>query len=182
MSKVATDTNILDLRTKYITKLGWFFWFWPIQRYDTTMGKWQILYLRTRYRSKLGWIFGSARYTWRYIATSGIPHIMTACLKFTCSNLFCLGLDQPCTPFTATLINHAVCPSRPKGRSLSDNRTRTLALPAAAHDATRSGRPALRAVHAGAFHIGVFGTSELIHRIGGQTFSKIGLGIFNLAS
>ena len=55
--KVATDTNILDLRTRYRTKLGWFFWFWPIQRYDTTMGKWQSLYLRTRYRSKLGWFF-----------------------------------------------------------------------------------------------------------------------------
>ena len=25
--KVATDTNILDLRTRYRTKLGWFFWF-----------------------------------------------------------------------------------------------------------------------------------------------------------
>ena len=57
MSKVATDTYILDLRTKYITKLGWFFWFWPIQRYNTTKGKWQILYPRTRYRSKLGWFF-----------------------------------------------------------------------------------------------------------------------------
>ena len=56
-TKVATDTNILDPRTRYRTKLGWFFWFWPIQRYDTTKGKWQILYLRTRYRSKLGWFF-----------------------------------------------------------------------------------------------------------------------------
>ena len=55
--KVATDTNILDLLTRYRTKLGWFFWFWPIQRFDTTMGKWQILYLRTRYRSKLGLLF-----------------------------------------------------------------------------------------------------------------------------
>ena len=26
-SKVATDTNILGLRTRYRTKLGWFFWF-----------------------------------------------------------------------------------------------------------------------------------------------------------
>ena len=26
-SKVETDTNILDLRTEYRTKLGWFFWF-----------------------------------------------------------------------------------------------------------------------------------------------------------
>ena len=26
-TKVATDTNILDLRTRYRTKLGWFFWF-----------------------------------------------------------------------------------------------------------------------------------------------------------
>ena len=25
--KVATDTNILDLRTRYRTKLVWFFWF-----------------------------------------------------------------------------------------------------------------------------------------------------------
>ena len=25
--KVATDTNILDLRTRHRTKLGWFFWF-----------------------------------------------------------------------------------------------------------------------------------------------------------
>ena len=57
MDKVATDTNILDLRTRYRSKLGWFFWFRPIQRYYTTMGKWQILYLRTRYRSKLGWFF-----------------------------------------------------------------------------------------------------------------------------
>ena len=55
--KVATDTNILDLRTRHRTKLGWFFWFWPIQRYNTKKGKWQILYLRTRYRSKLGWFF-----------------------------------------------------------------------------------------------------------------------------
>ena len=39
--KVATDTNILDLRTIYRTKLDWFVWFWPIQIYDTTMGKWQ---------------------------------------------------------------------------------------------------------------------------------------------
>ena len=55
--KVATDTKILYLRTRYRTILGWFFWFWLTQRYDTTMGKWQILYLRTRYRSKLGWFF-----------------------------------------------------------------------------------------------------------------------------
>ena len=48
--KVATDA-------RYITKLGWFFRFWLIQRYSFTMGKWQILYLRTRYRSKLGWFF-----------------------------------------------------------------------------------------------------------------------------
>ena len=27
ISKVAIDTNILDLRTRYRTKLGWFFWF-----------------------------------------------------------------------------------------------------------------------------------------------------------
>ena len=46
-----------DLRTRYRTKLGWFFWFWPIQTYDTTIRKWQILYLRIRYRSKLGWFF-----------------------------------------------------------------------------------------------------------------------------
>ena len=31
--KVATDTNILDLRTRHRTKLGWFFWFWPQSRY-----------------------------------------------------------------------------------------------------------------------------------------------------
>ena len=30
-TKVATDTNILDPRTRYRTKLGWFFWFWPIK-------------------------------------------------------------------------------------------------------------------------------------------------------
>ena len=57
MHMVATDTKILDLRTRSRTKFGWFFWFWQIQRYDTTMGKWQILYLQTRYRSKLGWFF-----------------------------------------------------------------------------------------------------------------------------
>ena len=57
LAKVATDTNILDLRTRYRSKLGWFFCFCPIQRHNTTKGKWQILYLRTRYRSKLGWIF-----------------------------------------------------------------------------------------------------------------------------
>ena len=57
MNKVATDTKILDLRTRYRTKLGWFFWFWPIQRYNTTKGKWQIVYLRTRFRTKLGWFF-----------------------------------------------------------------------------------------------------------------------------
>ena len=57
LAKVATDTNILDLRTRYRTKLGWFFWFVPIQRYNTTVGKWQILYLWTRYRYKLGWFF-----------------------------------------------------------------------------------------------------------------------------
>ena len=55
--KVATDTKILDLRTRYRTKLGWFFWFCQIQRYDTTKRKWQILYLRTRYRTKLDWFF-----------------------------------------------------------------------------------------------------------------------------
>ena len=27
VAKVATDKNILDLQTRYITKLGWFFWF-----------------------------------------------------------------------------------------------------------------------------------------------------------
>ena len=27
MGKVVTDTNMLDLRTRYRTKLGWFFWF-----------------------------------------------------------------------------------------------------------------------------------------------------------
>ena len=51
------EHNLARLRTRYRTKLGWFFWFWPIQRYDTTMGKWQILCLRTRCRSKLGWFF-----------------------------------------------------------------------------------------------------------------------------
>ena len=45
------------VRTRYRTKLGWFVWFWPIQRYNTTKAKWQILYHRTRYRSKLGWFF-----------------------------------------------------------------------------------------------------------------------------
>ena len=45
------------LRTRYRTKLGWFFWFWPIQRYNTTMGKSQIFYLRTTYRSKLVFFF-----------------------------------------------------------------------------------------------------------------------------
>ena len=35
----------------------WFFWFWPMQRYDTTMGKWQNCVSRTRYRTKLGWFF-----------------------------------------------------------------------------------------------------------------------------
>ena len=33
----------LDLQTRYRTRLGWFFWFCPIQRYDTTKGIWQIL-------------------------------------------------------------------------------------------------------------------------------------------
>ena len=28
--KVATDINILDLRTRYRSKFGWFFWFGPI--------------------------------------------------------------------------------------------------------------------------------------------------------
>ena len=40
-----------------LASLGLFFWFWPLQRYDTTVGKCNILYLRTRYRSTLGWIF-----------------------------------------------------------------------------------------------------------------------------
>ena len=53
VGKVATYTNILALRTRYRTKLGWFFWFCPIQRYDTTMGKWQILDLWTRYIATL---------------------------------------------------------------------------------------------------------------------------------
>ena len=38
--KLATDKNILELRTRYRNKLGWFFWFRPIKRYDTTMRKW----------------------------------------------------------------------------------------------------------------------------------------------
>ena len=50
--KVATDTYILDLRTRYRIKLGFF----GSDRYKD-MGKWQILYLRTRYRSKWGWFF-----------------------------------------------------------------------------------------------------------------------------
>ena len=39
IGKVATDTKILYLRTRYRTKLGWFFWFCRIQRYNTTKGK-----------------------------------------------------------------------------------------------------------------------------------------------
>ena len=39
ITKVATDTMILDLRTRYRTKVGWFLWFCPIQRYDTTKAK-----------------------------------------------------------------------------------------------------------------------------------------------
>ena len=69
IDKVATDTNILDLRTRYRTRLGWFFWFCLIQRYVTTKGKWQILYLRTRYTTKLVGSFGSAQYSRRYFAT-----------------------------------------------------------------------------------------------------------------
>ena len=56
-SKVATDTKILDLRTRYRTKLGWFFWFCLMRRYHTIQGKWQIVYLRTRYRTKVGRFF-----------------------------------------------------------------------------------------------------------------------------
>ena len=65
--KVATNTNIVYLQTRYSSKFSWFFWFSPIQRYDTTMRKWQILYLRTRYRSKLGWFlwFGPIHVTIR---------------------------------------------------------------------------------------------------------------------
>ena len=43
-------TDILNLRPRYRTKLAWSLWFWPLQRYDTTKGKGQILHLRTRYR------------------------------------------------------------------------------------------------------------------------------------
>ena len=57
IGEVATDTDILCLRTRYRTKLGRFFWFYPIQRCDTIKGKWQIVYLRTTYRTKLGWFF-----------------------------------------------------------------------------------------------------------------------------
>ena len=79
--KVATDTTILYLRTRYRTILGWFFWFWPIQGYDTTKGKWQILYLRTRYRSKLGWFFwfGPIHVTIR--RNLGISYASQQCLR-----------------------------------------------------------------------------------------------------
>ena len=74
--KVATDTKILYLRTRYRYKLSWFFWFWPIQRYDTTKGKWQILYLRTRYRYKLGSIF------WIGTIHVTIPRNLASRIKF----------------------------------------------------------------------------------------------------
>ena len=61
--KVRTDATYFVRRARYRTKLGWFFWFVTIQRYNTTKENCQILVRRTRYRTKLAGSYGSARYT-----------------------------------------------------------------------------------------------------------------------
>ena len=61
--KVANDINILDLRTRYRTKLDWFFRFFPIQRYDRTMGNGKFCISEPH--TDPNWVgsFGSARCT-----------------------------------------------------------------------------------------------------------------------
>ena len=71
----------LDLQTRYRTRLGWFFWFCPIQRYDTTKGKWQILYLRTRYRTKLGWFFWFGPIHVKILHNLGCNYVMNVSLS-----------------------------------------------------------------------------------------------------
>ena len=61
--KVAADTNGLPRRTRYRTKLGWFFWVCMVHCDDTTKGEWQIWFSKPD--TETNWVayFGSARFT-----------------------------------------------------------------------------------------------------------------------